>query len=77
MATEMTARTRAPGIQLRANVCPVVIEHAAGQLVDGLAAQDQVGREEADVHRDRDRHHKQRAEVAELGPARCSYGLPC
>ncbi len=28
MATERMARTRAPGIQLRAKVCPVVIEQS-------------------------------------------------
>src|ERR1700722_13810907 len=42
---------------------------AAGQRVDGLAAEDQVGGEEADVHHYGDQHDQQRAEVAELGPA--------
>ena len=41
----------------------------AGQLVKGLAAEYQVGGEEADVHRHCDQDDQQRAEVAELGPA--------
>jgi hypothetical protein len=42
---------------------------AAGELVERLPAEHQVGGEEADVHDDRDDHHEHGAEVAELRPA--------